>query len=373
MKNCLQEGSNFNGNRSRWFNEKRVSFVLLSVLFTLGFRLAAGAAETDLFSSGHRYHLAVSDCTWDQALQFSKDAGGHLASFESLDEYNQFLSQLNNSLGVSGIRFWIGGRRDIDSREYHWVDGNNNLCGEVLNNPSSWVYPMWMKAEPSFMDGDIVENDMNLFFYDKENRWVMNDVPGDIISILPEYSGKLGYIIEFDEEGSAQTDLQDQNAMAVVLASVPGEFYFTSGVGAWGTSMVLEKDGSFTGSFHDSNMGADNDIYPGGEVLISNFSGRFDNFRKVDDYTYSMHLSELDYETQPGVDWTDGTVHYIAGDAYGIADGDLFCLYLPGHPVNTLPEGYMSWARLYMYGNDDSPTLPFYGIYNVARELGWGS
>ena len=95
----------------------------------------------------------------------------------------------------------------------------------------------------------------------------------------------------------------------------------------------------------------------------------------VSDCTWdqALQFSKLDYETQPGVDWTDGTVHYIAGDAYGIADGDLFCLYLPGHPVNTLPEGYMSWVRLYMYGNEDSPTLPFYGIYNVARELGWGS
>ena len=52
--------------------------------------------------------------------------------------------------------------------------------------------------------------------------------------------------------------------------------------------------------------------------------------------------------------------------------GDLFYLYLPGHPVDTLPEGYMSWARMYM-GYEERPTLGIYGIYNEIQQEGWGS
>ena len=32
-------------------------------------------------------------------------------------------------------------------------------------------------------------------------------------------------------------------------------FYFSSGAGAWGTEMDISADGSFTGNFHDSEMG----------------------------------------------------------------------------------------------------------------------
>jgi hypothetical protein len=82
----------------------------------------------------------------------------------------------------------------------------------------------------------------------------------------------------------------------------------------------------------------------------------------------------LEYETTPGTDWTDGQIHYIANDAYGISGGALFYLYLPGHPMDTIPEEYKGWARsTALYNNPDVFSLPFYGIYNVDKALGWVS
>lgn len=47
---------------------------------------------------------------------------------------------------------------------------------------------------------------------------------------------------------------------------------------------------------------------------------------------------------------------------------------LPGHPWNTLPEGYLSWAEIYILDNSNpGDPLPYCGIYNEAAEAGWGS
>ena len=56
----------------------------------------------------------------------------------------------------------------------------------------------------------------------------------------------------------------------------PMEFYFSSGAGAWGTELYLEKDGSFEGGFHDTNMGESGEENPYGTCYVCNFSGKFE-------------------------------------------------------------------------------------------------
>ena len=55
-----------------------------------------------------------------------------------------------------------------------------------------------MTGEPSFSDKDTQENCLDIFYYQKEDRWVWNDVPDDILKTVPEYAGKLGYICEYE-------------------------------------------------------------------------------------------------------------------------------------------------------------------------------
>lgn len=40
--------------------------------------------------------------------------------------------------------------------------------------------------------GDRINN------YSKGNEWIWNDVLNDIISIVPYFSGKIGYIVEYE-------------------------------------------------------------------------------------------------------------------------------------------------------------------------------
>ncbi len=561
---------------------KRIFAWLLTTILAVGCLQSVNAAGTGT-SQSHTYRFVVSDCTWIDAYQAAVNEGGYLAAFESVDEFNNVISQIE-AQGLTNIMFRIGGRRNPTAYEYYWVNRNNEFQGEILNTPSSWTYPYWMQGEPSFMDGTIEECYLDMYYYSDEGRWVLNDVPNDILSIVPSYSGKLGYIIEFGEDqspvastwqsayhnfifnqgylniahnsygsestgdvsavcyalrdldasgtpeliidngadsyagsvsylyefadgmvnyagtmpssrneeyicmdqlslpgvfcrgahtGAYWTDYYSYNGTVTsenvstssdlvmdpatgeykvntdpntgdavpieesrtsnttlykayqlilsgqgtklafhtlnelnqmgwdaflaeygyaadpadssassssgssgsanpsdILSYVPANYYFSSGAGGWWTELTIQPDGSFNGNYHDSDMGSDTENYPGGTCYVSTFTGNFTDFEKVDDYTWTMRLASLNYEEGPGSDWTDGQVHYVGTEAYGVAGGDRFYLYLPGHPVSTLPEDFMSWARMYM-GYEEPASLTIYGLYNEAQGYGW--
>ena len=104
-------------------------------------------------------------------------------------------------MGYQKYIFYIGGRRDMDSRQYYWIDENNNLTGEVLNNAESWTSECWLPGEPSFRDEklDVEEHVMCMFYKKDLGRWVWNDVPNDLVGAVPEYDGKIGIIYEHED------------------------------------------------------------------------------------------------------------------------------------------------------------------------------
>jgi len=158
------------------------------------------SAETGDDEAGiHRYEYVVADATWEEAFEQAKAKGGYLAHINTAEEYQYILTELENA-GLTNVHFWLGGRRNENDPNYRWVTAGNLLYGDVLNQSGYWACSEWMAGEPSLYDPNngLSEAYLNLFYYSGENRWVWNDCPNDILEAAPNYSGKIGYIVEYE-------------------------------------------------------------------------------------------------------------------------------------------------------------------------------
>lgn len=146
------------------------------------------------------------------------------------------------------------------------------------------------------------------------------------------------------------------------------EFHFNSGAGAWGTILIIRSDGSFWGTYQDTNMGELEDAYPNGSIYRSDFSGQFSQPQWQDACTGVLKIVELNYEATPGtVEIREGT-RFNYSTAHGLLETDEMVLYLPGKSLAQLPEQYIPWAGLYGY---EGTELPHYGLYNPGQETGF--
>lgn len=162
--------------------------------------VSSSEEENKSFSTGiHRYDFILMDGTWEDAYRACIERGGHLVTFESREEFTYVSAQLLDRNLKDDI-FFIGGRRSLDSQNYYWVDDSNNFIGSVLNSPDAWNSGCWYSNEPSFNDSSsgAAEHVLSIFFHADSNQWVWNDVPNDLVNVVPYYSGKIGYICEYE-------------------------------------------------------------------------------------------------------------------------------------------------------------------------------
>jgi hypothetical protein len=133
----------------------------------------------------------------------------------------------------------------------------------------------------------------------------------------------------------------------------------------------IETDGTFEGSYYDSDMGVTGDGYES-TCYVCNFRGKFTNIRKVDDYTYFMELATISVEDEIGTEWIENEIRFVASEPYGFESGKEFLIYLPGSTVSKLPEEFVNWIAMPLaWTRDDIPkVLPFYGLYNVSEGYG---
>jgi len=152
-----------------------------------------------------------------------------------------------------------------------------------------------------------------------------------------------------------------------LFEEIAGEYAFSSGAGAWVTSVTLRGDGIFEGNYHDTDAGSIGNEYPNGTRYICNFDGNFTEPEKIDDYTYSMKLESIQQQAAADTEYIEDGIRYVHTDPTGFENADVFMVYLPGKPVSELPEEYLIWDPMAR----DSDTLDHIGLYNVKGETGF--
>ncbi len=190
--------------------------------------------------------------------------------------------------------------------------------------------------------------------------------------VIPESS-----IISENSTSSEAEIVQENNKTEFSFVDLKNiQFVFSSGAGAWSTEMYISEDGSFVGTYHDGDMGSTGAGYPNGTRYFCEFSGQFAEPVHVNEYAYVLQISEIQYANEVGTEEILDEVLYVYSDAYGLQGTENILVYLPGAPVDELPEEFMNWVRnSYYYEMEGGAmtALPSYGLYNEAEECGFSS
>ena len=146
----------------------------------------------------HRYSYILDDCTWTEAFYNAQEQGGYLARINSREEYEQIIRDIQR-MGYEKKQWFVGAGRDSDSTAYYWIDENGNTYGDKLNDSDYWASAEWLSGEPSYRSDGVEEMYVEIFYSSSLGRWVWNDCADDVIGIVPSYSGKVGYIVEYED------------------------------------------------------------------------------------------------------------------------------------------------------------------------------
>ena len=157
--------------------------------------------------------------------------------------------------------------------------------------------------------------------------------------------------------------------------SLPGEypmdFLLSSGAGAWGTRLILNADGSFSGQYHDSDMGDDGPDYPNGTVYLCSFSGRFEVQPTDDSSVTPLLLTEVTWEEEPGTQEIKDGFLYVYTGPHGFYNGEElspdFVLYPPTTPVSAVSDSLLSWWPL-RFAENPPESLSCWALWNPEAD-----
>lgn len=149
------------------------------------------------------------------------------------------------------------------------------------------------------------------------------------------------------------------------------EWSFSSGVGAWSTDLRILPDGTFSGEFHDSEMGDSAEAYPNGTVYICSFMGKLGAAEQLSENTWKIRVESLKTDGTPGEERIEEDIRFVTSEPYGLSTGDEMVLYLPGTPLDTLTEDMLFWAHTWWNPEWDMDTLENWFLYSEKNSSGF--
>lgn len=178
-----------------------------------------------------------------------------------------------------------------------------------------------------------------------------------------------------DSSAPPETAASDDMALCFSFESLkPFTFVFSSGAGAWSTTLTIQEDGSFSGQYSDSDAGSYDDSCPNGTRYLCDFTGRFSHPVPVNENTFSIKVTEMVFAKQPDTEEiVDGT-RILYSECYGLAEGDELFISVPGTPLEDLAEEYRSWLGFYDLSSLDEVTLlPYFALLNETQQIAFSS
>lgn len=148
------------------------------------------------------------------------------------------------------------------------------------------------------------------------------------------------------------------------------EWSFCSGVGGWSTELWIQTDGSFSGVFHDSEMGETGDAYPDGTLYGCLFSGRMTMVERVDEYAWKIRIDALALDEGQVPEAIDDGIRYVTTEPYGVSEGDEMLLYRPGTPVDIFSEDMLFWTHV-MEQENPPAALDIWFLCSEKNESGF--
>lgn len=316
---------------------KRVLYFLTAMTLWVGTAVPAAAADVSVTVSGNPVQ-------WTDATPFIDSNSRTLVPLRAVGE----------ALGLN-------------------VDWNDSAREAVFSNGEKTIYFPIDKNTARTGDGGTVAMDTSAI--------IRNDRTYAPVRYLAEY---FGYTVDWDGASSTVVIGRGSGAEPYTGFVLPEnltfkdlsttEFIFCSGAGGWETSMTINEDGTFSGSFHDSDMGDTGEGYPNGIVYFCEFSGQFEAPVKVNDYTYSMKIKSLKTTDPTEAPTIEDGVKFIPSGPYGIENTDELLVYLPGTSVELLPEEFVSWVSAPLVVDFyEMGSIDFYGLYNPVEKDGFFS
>ena len=173
------------------------------------------------------------------------------------------------------------------------------------------------------------------------------------------------------EEAAVQEPAGQESASQVSFEQLEGlEWSFSSGAGGWSTDLRILADGSFSGEFHDSEMGEVAEAYPNGTLYCCSFTGKMSLGKQIDEFSREIQIDSLTVDESQEKEAIEDGIRYVASEPYGISEHDTMCLYLPGTPVSVLTDDMKIWAHL--LDPEEAPSeLENWFMYSEKNESGF--
>ena len=124
------------------------------------------------------------------------------------------------------------------------------------------------------------------------------------------------------------------------------EWWLSSGAGGWSTDLQIFPDGSFAGTYHDSEMGDAADEYPDGTLYICSFTGRMSLAGHPEDNPLAIRVEELNVDEPAEREYIEDGVRYIYTEPYGLSAGDNMVLYAPGTDIGAFTDDMLLWSHV---------------------------